>query len=232
MKKTYTTLLLDADDTIFDFHAAERIAFFATMDQMGIAADDGMHAVYSLINDSHWKALERGELTREQVLVGRYARFAEHFGLQTDPAEMNRCYLQNLSRQTILFDDSMEAMQTLAGDHRIYIVTNGNAMVQRGRFANSPVMQYVDGYFISGEIGYEKPDIRYFDAVFAAIPEFDPATTLLAGDSATSDLQGAINAGLDSCYVDRRGKPLPEVICPTYRVATLAELAKLLRKDN
>ena len=232
MKKDYTTLLLDADDTIFDFLAAERIAFFAMMDQMGISADDEMHAVYSLINDSHWKALERGELTREQVLVGRYACLAARFGLKKDPAEMNRCYLQNLSRQTVLFEDSMEAMQALARDRRIYIVTNGNAMVQRGRFASSPVMQYVDGYFISGEIGYEKPDIRYFDAVFAAIPDFDAATTLLAGDSATSDLQGAINAGLDSCYVDRRGKPRPEGIHPTYRVPDLAGLAKLLRKDN
>lgn len=228
----YKTLLLDADDTIFDFLAAERIAFFRMAEQMGISADDEMHAVYSRINDSHWKALERGELTREQVMVGRYARLAEHFGLRQDPAELNRCYLQNLSRQAILFDDSMDAMRELAQDHRIYIVTNGNAMVQRGRFADSPVMQYVDGYFISGEIGYEKPDVRYFEAVFAAIPDFDPDTTLLAGDSATSDLRGAINAGLDSCYVDRRGKPLPEGICPTFRVPDLAGLSKLLRKDN
>lgn len=230
--RRYKTLLLDADDTIFDFLAAERIAFFQMAEQMGIPADDEMHAVYSQINDSHWKALERGELTREQVLVGRYARLAEHFGLQKDPAELNRCYLQNLSRQAILFDDSMDAMRELAKDHRIYIVTNGNAMVQRGRFADTPVMQYVDGYFISGEIGFEKPDIRYFDAVFAAIPDFDPETTLLAGDSATSDLRGAMNAGLDSCYVDRRGKPLPEGICPTFRVPDLAGLSKLLRKDN
>ena len=232
MKKRYNTLLLDADDTIFDFMAAERIAFFQMAKEMDIPADDEMYAAYSIINDRHWKALERGELTREQVLVGRYACLAEQFGLQKDPVQMNQCYLQNLSRQTVLFDDSMEAVGELSRDFRIYIVTNGNAMVQRGRFADSPIMQYVDGYFISGEIGYEKPDIRYFDAVFAAIPDFDPATTLLAGDSATSDLKGAINAGLDSCYVDRRGKPLPEGICPTYRVSTLAELAKLLRKDN
>ncbi len=228
----YKTLLLDADDTIFDFLAAERIAFFEMAERMGIPADDEMHAVYSTINDRHWKALERGELTREQVLVGRYACLAEHFGLQMDPAEMNLCYLQALSRQAILFDDSMDAVRELAEEHRIYIVTNGNAMVQRGRFSKSPVMQYVDGYFISGEIGFEKPDVRYFDAVFAAIPDFDLATTLLAGDSATGDLRGAINAGIDSCYVDRRGKPLPEGIRPTYRVPDLAGLMKLLRKDH
>ncbi|MBQ8287458.1 MAG: YjjG family noncanonical pyrimidine nucleotidase [Clostridia bacterium] len=228
----YKTLLLDADDTIFDFGAAERIAFFAVMKAAELPVNDGMYAVYSAINDCHWKALERGEITRAQVLRGRYAAYLEHFSLEGDPDRINGSYLEQLSHQAILFDDSMDAMRELAQDHRIYIVTNGNAMVQRGRFSQSPVMQYVDGYFISGEIGYEKPDIRYFHAVFDSIPDFDPTTTLLAGDSATGDLKGAINAGLDSCYVDRRGKPLPEGICPTYCVSDLSELVKLLRKDN
>lgn len=226
--KRYTTLLLDADDTIFDFGAAEEIAFFAMMEEMGIFADEEMYTAYSRINDRHWKALERGEMTREQVLFGRYACLAEQFDLQQDPVEMNRCYLENLSRQTILFDDSLEAMRALSRDRRIYIVTNGNAMVQHGRFSKSPIMQFVDGYFISGEIGYEKPDIRYFESVFARIPDFDPEYTLLAGDSATSDIKGAIRAGLDSCYVNRREKPLPTGIVPTYSVKDLAELARLL----
>lgn len=230
--RRYKTLLLDADDTIFDFGAAERIAFYAVMEEAGLPANEEMYAVYSTINDRHWKALERGEITRAQVLHSRYAAYLEHFSLAGDPDELNGRYLQQLSRQAILFDDSMDAMRELARDHRIYIVTNGNAIVQRGRFVKSPVMQYVDGYFISGEIGYEKPTIQYFDAVFAAIPDFDRATTLLAGDSATSDLKGADNAGLDSCYVDRRGKPLPEGITPTYRVPDLTGLVKLLRKED
>ena len=174
MEKQYSILLLDADDTVFDFEAAERIAFFETMKVFSISADDEMHATYSKINEQYWKALERGELKREQVPRGRYACFIEAYHLEADPDEMNRCYLEHLSRCSILFDDSIEALRALKRNHRIYFVTNGNAMVQRGRFANSPVMEFIDGYFISGEIGYEKPDIRYFEAVFAKIPDFDP----------------------------------------------------------
>lgn len=228
MKKQYSILLLDADDTVFDFVAAERIAFFKTMEAFSIPADDEMHRTYSEINERHWKALERGEITRGQVLRGRYACFLEAYHLSADPDAVNECYLENLSRCAILFDDSVEALRTLKKGRRIYFVTNGNAMVQRGRFAGSPVMEFIDDYFISGEIGYEKPDIRYFEAVFAKIPDFDPASTLLAGDSATSDLAGAIRAGLDCCYVDRRGKAFPPDIVPTYRVTDLAELARLL----
>ena len=149
----------------------------------------------------------------------------------SDPDAVNYHYLTALSACDILFDDSMEALKELSKDYRIYFVTNGNAMVQRGRFGRSPVMEYIDDYFISGEIGYEKPDTRYFDAVFAGIPDFDREKTLLAGDSPTSDLTGAIRAGLDSCYVNRRGKTLPMQITPTYEVPDLASLVQLLRKE-
>ncbi|MBR2132536.1 MAG: HAD-IA family hydrolase, partial [Oscillospiraceae bacterium] len=190
-----------------------------------------MHRTYSVINDRHWKALERGEITREQVLHGRYAEFLTHYGIDADPDAVNRHYLTALSACDILFEDSMDALKELSKHYRIYFVTNGNAMVQRGRFGRSPVMEYIDDYFISGEIGYEKPDMRYFEAVFARIPDFDPAQTLLAGDSPTSDLTGAIRAGLDSCYVNRRGKALPPHITPTYEVPDLASLVQLLGKE-
>lgn len=229
--KQYSILLLDADDTVFDFGAAEHRAFFETMKWAGISADAEMHRTYSAINDRHWKALERGEMTRQQVLRGRYAEFLAHFGIDGDPDAINQHYLTALSACDILFDDSMDALAQLAKGRRLYFVTNGNAMVQRGRFSKSPVMRYIDDYFISGEIGYEKPDIRYFEAVFPQIPDFDPAKTLLVGDSPTSDLAGAIRAGLDSCYVNRRGKALPPHITPTYQVPDLASLVELLGKE-
>ena len=229
--KQYKIILLDADDTVFDFGAAEHRAFYETMEWAGIAVNEEMHATYSAINDRHWKALERGEITREQVLRGRYAEFLNHYGIAGDPDAINLCYLTALSACDILFDDSIEALKVLSRDYRLYFVTNGNAMVQRGRFGRSPVMEYIDDYFISGEIGFEKPDIRYFEAVFAQIPDFDPKTTLLAGDSPTGDLIGAIGAGLDCCFVNRRGKPLPSHIKPTYQVPDLASLVKLLRKE-
>lgn len=229
--KDYKILLLDADDTVFDFGAAEHRAFYETMEWAGISANAEMHRTYSQINDRHWKALERGEMTRAQVLRGRYAEFLKHYGLEGDPDAINQRYLTALSACDILFDDSIEALSRLSKHYRLYFVTNGNAMVQRGRFSKSPVMEYIDDFFISGEIGYEKPDIRYFQAVFSKIPDFDPEVTLLVGDSPTSDLTGAIRVGLDCCYVNRRSKPLPPQITPTYQVPNLASLVKLLRKE-
>lgn len=232
MSKQYEILLLDADDTVFDFGAAERFAFFKTMECMGIRASEEMYQTYSAINERHWKALERGELSREQVLRGRYAVFLDTFDLSGDPDAFNHSYLETLATCDILFDDSLKSLEQLSKHYRLYFVTNGNAMVQRGRFQKSPVMRCVEDFFISGEIGYEKPDVRYFEAVFSKIRGFDRQKTLLVGDSPTSDLVGAMRAGIDSCYVDRRGKCLPAHITPTYRVSDLRGLVQLLGKED
>ena len=65
-------LFLDLDDTILDFKKAEAIAIRKTMAAYGLEPTDERAARYSAVNDRHWKALERGEMTRDQVVVGRY----------------------------------------------------------------------------------------------------------------------------------------------------------------
>lgn len=223
---------MDADDTVFDFHKAEREAFCAMAAEMGLRCDDALYARYSEINLAHWKMLERGEITKSALLTARFARWLEVSGQSSDPVEMNRCYIEKLSTFAFLFDDSEDALRVLSEHFRIYFITNGTAVVQRGRFSRAIVMKYVEAVFISDEIGYEKPDRRYFEAVIAKIPDFDAQTTLVVGDSPTSDLAGAIGMGLDCCYVNRRGRALPQSMQVNYEVPDLAALCEIIGKEN
>lgn len=228
----YTTLLMDADDTVFDFHKAERQAFYEMAADQGLRCDDQLYTRYSEINLAHWKMLERGEITKKALLTARFEQWLSESGQQGDPLRMNDCYIAKLSTFAFLFDDSEEALENLSKQHRIYFITNGTASVQRGRFARTSVMRYIDNFFISSEIGYEKPDRRYFQAVIEQIPDFDPAQTLVVGDSPTSDLAGAIGMGFDCCYVNRRGKALPDGMRVTFEVPDLRTLCKIIGKEN
>lgn len=230
--KKYTTLLMDADDTVFDFHKAERQAFFEMAAELGLTCDDSLYARYSEINLAHWKMLERGEITKQALLTARFEKWLSVSRQQGDAERMNACYLDKLSTFAFLFDDSEEALSELSKHCRIYFITNGTASVQRGRFARASVMRYVDAFFISGEIGYEKPDRRYFEAVIEQISDFDAHSTLVVGDSPTSDLAGAIGMGLDCCYVNRRGKALPDDLQVNYEVPDLLTLCKIIGKEN
>lgn len=225
---------MDADDTLFDFQKAEKQAFFEMTAVLGLKCNDGLYARYSQINQGFWKKLERGEIAKSALHTARFAEWLSESGQAGDPLRMNECYMARLSTVAAVFDDSEEALEALSKHCRIYLITNGTASVQRGRFARAEagVMRYVDGFFISGEIGYEKPDRRYFEAVIAKIPDFDANTTLVVGDSPTSDLAGAIGMGLDCCYVNRRGRALPDGMRVTCEVPDLLTLSKIIGKEN
>ena len=77
-------ILLDLDDTILDFHKQERIALTSTLNKIGIEPSEETLALYSRINLAHWKRLEIGELTRYEVLHGRFTELFHTLGVTGD----------------------------------------------------------------------------------------------------------------------------------------------------
>ena len=131
-----------------------------------------------------------------------------------------------------MIEGALEVCAALAEKCRMYVVTNGDKRVQEGRFNPSPLAKYFEKAYISEVVGYEKPDVRYFDAVMRDIPDFDPASTLVVGDSLTSDMKGGINAGLDTCWYNPKGKALPADIPVTYVIDDLAKLLVLAEEGH
>ena len=83
-------VLFDLDDTLFDFHKAEKIALTKTLVHFGIDPTEETLALYSTINAAHWKRLELGEISREEVKVGRYRELFETIGVECDPVRRLR----------------------------------------------------------------------------------------------------------------------------------------------
>lgn len=228
----YTTLLMDADNTLLDFTRSEHDAIAETFSHFGLPHDDATIAIYSEVNDAHWKMLERGEIEKKVLMWKRFEAFCARTGLVADPHALAADYLKTLATKSYMIDGALEVCAELAKKCRMYIITNGDKRVQQGRFNPSPLAKYFDRVYISEEVGFEKPDIRYFEAVMKDIPDFDPATTLVVGDSLTSDMGGGINAGLDTCWYNPAGKVLPEGIAVNFVIADLAELPGLVEKGQ
>jgi len=224
----YETLLFDADQTLLDFHRAEREALIAALMQMGVRASEEMIRIYSEINLATWKRLERGEITKATLRTVRFADFCERMSLSLDVEQLAERYLTSLAQQSFLLPSALEVCKTLAAHCRLYIITNGIASVQHGRFDHSPIAPYFKGCFISDEIGAEKPHKAFFDRVKAQIPQFDPAATLVVGDSLTSDMAGGIAAGLDTCWLAPRGAQIPAQMPITYRIERLEDVIPLV----
>ena len=195
-------LFLDLDDTILDFHKAERIAISKTIGDFGVEPTEQILGRYHVINKWHWEQLELGRMTRAQVLQGRFRVLFEELGITVDPEAVARAYEKNLSVGHWFLPGAEEAVERLSKKYRLFLASNGTASVQKGRMTSANLYRFFEQVFVSQEIGHNKPSPDYFKGCFDRIPGFDPAKAMIVGDSLSSDIRGGINAGIRTVWVN------------------------------
>ena len=232
MKAQYSVLFADADNTLFDFNRAEAHSFSLTMREFGLTPDEALCARYHEINDALWKALERGETTQPKLRIDRFRLLMEACQLDIDPAAIATRYTDHLAKSAFLLPDALEGVKRWSKKVPVYLVTNGISDVQRGRLACSEIKPYITDIIISQEVGTQKPDPKMMEAALAVAGNPDKREVLMLGDSLSSDIRGAINAGLDSCYFNPKGTPNTTDVVPTYEIRSLREVDALLGLED
>ena len=221
-------LFLDLDDTILDFHKAERLAISRTFRSFGLEPTDQVLERYHVINRQHWERLERGELTRDQVLTGRFQMLFEELGIPAQPQAIAKGYEHNLGLGHYFLPGAKEALDTLRGRYRLFLASNGTASVQHSRLTSAGLYPYFEKVFVSQALGANKPSRAFFDACAAQIPGFDPRKALMVGDSLTSDILGGSRAGMKTCWINPDHLPPRADIPADYQLERLAQLEALL----
>ena len=217
-------VLMDLDDTILDFGRAESRAIGRLLTELGLPSDEGVRALYSEINLKHWKRLERGEITRREVLVGRFRKFLAHLGSSHNPETVQARYERLLSEGHFFIDGAPEVLKILAPRYDLYLASNGTGVVQRGRLQSAGILPYFGGCFLSEDLGAEKPKPAFFDGVFRALGEERRAGAVMVGDSLTSDILGGIRAGIATVWFNPKHRPPSPDICPDCEISSLADL--------
>lgn len=227
-------VLWDVDGTLLDFGAAERAAIRSLFSEYGLGeCTDSMLARYSAVNAGFWQRLERGELTKPQILTGRFEQFFREYGLDTGIVkEFNDRYQLKLGDTIVFRDDSPDIIRSLKGRVKQYAVSNGTIAAQTKKLDRSGLGALMDGVFLSEELGAEKPSKVFFEKVFAAIRPGSPSEVLIVGDSLTSDILGGMNAGIRTCWYDPEGEPVPGGYRPDYVIADLHEVADCLDAED
>lgn len=228
----YYCILLDADNTLLDFTAAERKALAETLAHYGITPDAETTQKYRDINDALWKQLEKGQIKREKLLAERFARFLEAVGAQGNGQEMNRYYLDCLSQHPDLVPGTLETLAELAEVATLAIVSNGVDRVQRRRVEEAGLTQYMEDVFISEKVGCDKPNRRIFDHALRTLGVEDRAHVLMVGDSLGGDIQGGINAGLATCWFNPDHTENTTGIAPDYEIHQLDELYRIVMEED
>ncbi len=216
----YSVVLLDADNTLFDFDTAERKALHGVLTARGYTPDDDTLRTYHRINAGLWQAFARGEVEQDFLLVERFRRFQQAVGGHHDPVAFNADYQAGLAAHGDLFPGALEFCKRLVAlGCTLAVVTNGAAVAQRGRYEASPLRHYIPYLFISQELGVSKPDPRFFDHVCRTLQISDRSRAVVMGDSLSADILGGNRAGMDTIWYNPHGAACTDSIRPTWTVA-------------
>lgn len=214
----YDIVLLDADNTLFDFDAAEHSALKQAMEERGLPFHSETEALYLSVNRALWAAFDRGEVTQPFLLVERFRLLAEALGATCDPAQFNHDYLTHLGEHSQLLPGAEALCRDLSRQCRVALATNGVARVQYARLASTPLGPYLSGVFISEELGFQKPQREFFDVALRSMGVEDRSRVVMVGDGLASDIRGGNQAGLDTVWYNPKGLPVPADPTPTYTV--------------
>lgn len=224
----YQALLWDIDGTLLDFGASERAGIRKTFESFGLGeCTEEMLEEYSRINLKHWEKLERGECTKHETMVNRFREFFGLRGISADAEAFNDEYQSRLPDTIIFHPHGKETLELLSKYCLQYCVSNGNRPVQRKKLHDSGMDRIFDGVFISDDVGFEKPSVEYFRYVLDAIGQ-RPENCLVIGDSLTSDILGANNAGIPCCWFNPGAAPMPSSLRIDYIIGDLEELTRIL----
>ena len=204
-KNRYDVVLVDSDETLLDFHAAQKFALKSALDELNVNVDiERAIGLFRPIVKTVWERLERGEITRDELFLQRESMFAEAIGVKFNTGEFNTAYRRYLRSTKYVLYGAVDFLKELSSRGiKAYIITNADVYCASERL--KPLLPYVDGAFISEAVGYDKPDVRYFEKVLEEIGAPDKSRVIVFGDSETSDIKGACDSGLDSCLFARRG---------------------------
>ncbi|MBQ7669477.1 MAG: YjjG family noncanonical pyrimidine nucleotidase [Clostridia bacterium] len=225
--KKYKYILFDADNTLFDFDMCEKEAFKNALNFSGIECTDEIYSSYHIINEELWKKLEIGLIDRDSLKTERFRLTFEKHGLNNaDHIRVAEFYENDLGKHCYEIDGAFELVEKLSEKYDIYIITNGLTSVQKSRFSLSRITQFVKRVFVSEDVGYSKPNKLFFERVLNCIGA-DKNECIVICDSISSDIDGAINSGIDCIWYNRKHAD-PAGRHPDYEIDSISAVERIL----
>ncbi|OXM87736.1 YjjG family noncanonical pyrimidine nucleotidase [Paenibacillus rigui] len=232
---SYEVILFDADDTLFDYSAAEAFALERAFGNIPLECSPELIESYRTINQQLWNEFELGTVTLNLLRSERFKRLFERHQLKVDihPEQFSETYLQHLAASAFLIDGAVELCEYLKSDgYRLAVITNGIKEVQLGRIGLSALSEAFELIVVSEDAGVQKPQAAIFEYTMERLGFVEKNKVLMVGDSLTSDIRGGINYGIDTCWFNPKDKRNISEIQPTYEIAQLSELKAILQSKR
>ena len=243
--KQYKAVFIDWDDTIGDFIGAAKLALQDMYEKYNLseyfASFEEFFLLYKPHNIELWDKYGKDLVTKEYLSFDRFffplmhgSRVGERLKAKRDrqgvaalAEQLSEDFLNMTTARFSLLEGAEELVRYLAAKYPLTVVTNGFVEVQYEKFDKSGLRNCFSHIVLSEEVGYQKPNPRIFEEALR-MNGLQAEDVVMIGDSWNSDIQGAINAGIDQIWIRKSKDPLPEGQSATYLVQTLSEVMEIL----
>ena len=219
-------VLIDIDDTIFDFEKCSKNAFKKTLKKLDLSYKEKDFLYFNKVNDILWSKQKSGEINIEEVFTHRSIMMSKYFKLDIKKEIFNDLFVGFLYDEVEMVDGIEDLLSYLSNKYQIYAASNGLYYMQVNRIKKSNLSKYFKDIFVSDKIGYEKPDERFFNKIMDII-KYSNNDLIMIGDSIKSDIIGAKNSNIKSIYFNKENKKISDKNF-TYQVKNLSEIKKIL----
>lgn len=220
-------VFIDIDDTLLDFTKCANDAIKSACNKFGVPYTTTLVDTFHPINLDLWHRLEKKEVTKEKLFDTRFQIVFDKLGIKADGIAFEAAFRENFHESAILVDGARDLLEYLRSKYKVYVASNASMHQQTNRMKRAELDGYIDGYFVSEEIGFPKPQKEFFDACFKALPDVKPQDVVMIGDSLSADIKGACEYGLKTIWYNHRNEPTSGVKCD-YIVSRLSEVKNIL----
>ena len=204
----FRALFVDADNTLFDFDAGQKLALEATLKDLSLPDDADAVSVFHRCNKAAWAKFEQGQIANQAINEMRWSEWLSDQKItQVGVSTVADKYLVELALQTVKEPGADDLMARLGGKIPIHVITNGFPSTQEKRWHLAGWHHYIDGMTVSASVGVQKPDPKIFNIAMAHLGIDDPSTCLMLGDNYAVDVLGAQGAGMQACWYQRQSAP-------------------------
>lgn len=220
-------VFIDIDDTLLDFTKCANDAIKSACNKFGVPYTTTLVDTFHPINLDLWHRLEKKEVTKEKLFDTRFQIVFDKLGIKADGIAFETAFRENFHESAILVDGARDLLEYLRSKYKVYVASNASMHQQTNRMKRAELDGYIDGYFVSEEIGFPKPQKEFFDACFKELPDVKPQDVVMIGDSLSADIKGACEYGLKTIWYNHRNEPTSDVKCD-YIVSRLSEVKNIL----
>lgn len=221
-----THVLIDVDNTLLDFNKCGKQSIINSFNEIGMSCKDDFFDHFKEVNDSLWLKIETGELTKEQLYETRFRLVFDKTGIDADSIDFERRFRENLAKSCVLVEGADEILAYLAKKYILCTASNGPQKQQCIRLHKAGLLQYFTHVFTSEQIGFSKPDERFFKQCLFMADIRKAERCMMIGDSITADIEGGKRVGMKTCLFNFSG--LCDVNVADYTVNKLVEIKNIL----